>query len=86
MPEKMHIGKRIKNVLVERGMTVSQFADSIPCTRENAYKIFQKNNINTGLLLSICKILKYDFFADLSKEFVSEMDTVSKLDTTVESQ
>jgi len=64
----MHIGNRIHSVLVERGMTVSQFAGALPCTRENAYKIFRKANVDTGLLLSICQILDYDFFKDLSED------------------
>lgn len=47
-------------------MTVPQFAESLPCTRENVYKIFKKENLDTGLLLSICKILHHNFFEDLS--------------------
>lgn len=63
----MHIGKRIKQLVQERKMTVSDFARAIPCSRANVYKIFRKETIDTGLLQQIGQILGYDFFKDLSK-------------------
>lgn len=63
----MHIGLKIKEVLEESGMSVPEFADSLPCTREHAYKIFKKEHLDTDLLLSICRILHHDFFNDISQ-------------------
>lgn len=62
----MHIGNKIKEVIIDKGMSVPDFAAAVPCTREHAYKIFHKENIDTGLLMKICRILDHDFFSDLS--------------------
>ena len=62
----MHIGERIREVLTLRGMSAQKFAEAIPCTREHAYKIFRKENLDILLLLKICRILNHDFFKELS--------------------
>ncbi len=63
----LHIGKRIQEVVKERGMTVVDFARALPCSRENAYKIFRKDDIDVRQLGRICQVLKHDFFLDLSE-------------------
>lgn len=60
---KIHIGKKIKEVLDKTPMSVVDFAKSINLTRNGAYKVFEKETIDTGQLLSICKVLDHDFFA-----------------------
>ena len=64
----MHIGNRIKEVLKEQGMTVTDFAESLSCNRQNVYKIFDKHDINTDLLMHISIILDHDFFGEISEE------------------
>ncbi|MFH0866127.1 MAG: helix-turn-helix domain-containing protein [Bacteroidota bacterium] len=56
------IGKEIKRVLKERGMTISEFAKRINTHRRNVYDIFERKSIDTSLLQEIGKILSYDFF------------------------
>lgn len=63
----MHIGQRIKEVVKERGITVVTFARSIPCSRENVYRIFKNENIDIFLLKRISHVLDYDFFKDISE-------------------
>lgn len=63
----MHIGRRINEVVKERKMTVVDFARAIPCSRENAYKIFRKDNIDVKQLGRICQVLKHDFFLEISE-------------------
>lgn len=63
----MHIGQRIKEVLKERGITVVAFARSIPCSRENVYRIFKNDNIDIHQLKRISKVLEHDFFKDISE-------------------
>ena len=58
----MRIGNKIKEVLKERGLTVSEFARRINTSRENVYGIFRRQTIDTGLLLKINKVLRHDFF------------------------
>lgn len=64
----MHIGNRIREVLKDREMTVKDFAESLSCNRQNVYKIFDKHDINTDLLMHIADILDYDFFGEISRE------------------
>lgn len=61
-----HIGKAIKQELERQERGVTWFARQLSCDRSNVYRIFQKESIDTNLLMRICIILKYDFFADLS--------------------
>lgn len=63
----MHVGKRIQEVVKERGLTVVGFSRALPCSRENAYKIFHRNSIDSGLLERICQVLDHDFFKDFSE-------------------
>lgn len=59
---KIHIGKKIKEVLDKTPITVVDFAKSINLTRNGAYKVFEKETIDTGQLHTIGKALKHDFF------------------------
>jgi hypothetical protein len=60
---KIHIGKKIKYVLDKTPMSVVDFAKSINLTRNGAYKVFEKETIDTGQLQNISKVLNHDFFA-----------------------
>lgn len=60
---KINIGKKIKEVLDETAISVVDFAKSIGLTRNGAYKVFEKETIDTGQLQKISKVLKHDFFA-----------------------
>ena len=65
----MHIGQHIKEVMRQQGVTATQLADDICCTRTHMHKIFRKDNIDITLLERISTALKYDFFRDLSEDF-----------------
>lgn len=58
----IHIGNVIKKELQEQERTVTWFANKLCCDRTNVYKIFNKQNIDTNLLLRISLILHKDFF------------------------
>lgn len=58
----IHIGKKIKEVLDKTPISVVDFAKSINLTRNGAYKVFEKETIDTGQLQAISKVLKHDFF------------------------
>src|SRR4051812_30877873 len=60
---KVHIGKKIREVLKKAGYSsVAEFAKEINLSRNGAYKIFNKEFIDTDLLRKISKVLKHDFF------------------------
>ncbi len=62
-----HIGKQIKTVLENKGLSVTEFAKRINKSRENCYSIFARKTIDTGLLVKISSVLEYDFFEQFSK-------------------
>lgn len=59
---KIHIGKKIREVLDKTPISVVDFAKSINLSRNSAYKIFEKETIDTGQLQAIGNVLNYDFF------------------------
>ncbi len=65
----MHIGERIKEVLLTKGKTVCWLASQIPCERSNVYHIFKRSDMSVELLMNISRILGHDFFADLSRNY-----------------
>jgi hypothetical protein len=58
----VHIGKKIKQQLSIKKMSVPDFATKINTTRNNVYNIFLRQSIDTELLYKICVILNHDFF------------------------
>lgn len=60
------LGKLIKEELERQERTVTWFARRLSCDRSNIYRMFQKNSIDTDLLLRISLLLDHDFFQDLS--------------------
>lgn len=65
----MHIGEAIRKELERQEKTVVWLAEQIPCHRTNVYRIFEKDSIDTRILMRISSILKHDFFADHSVEY-----------------
>ncbi len=63
----MEIGEMIRQVLLERGITVTDFAKTLSCSRENAHRILKKETLDTDLLMKISEVLKYDFFRAISE-------------------
>lgn len=60
---KVHIGKKIKEVLDKSALSVVDFAKTIGLTRNGAYKVFEKETIDTGQLQKIGHALSHDFFS-----------------------
>jgi len=65
----MHIGQHIKEVMRQNGVTATQLAKDIYCTRPHIHKIFRKDNIDIALLQRISLALNHNFFKDLSDDF-----------------
>ena len=70
--KRLHMGSQVREVFLKSGLTVKQFADMIPCRVGNIYKIYEREEINAGLLKKICEVLKYDFFKLYSHELQLE--------------
>ena len=66
----IHIGKIIQGLVKQKGMAVTEFADRINYSRRNVYQIFDKETVDTGLLIRIGKILRQNLFFN----YISEAD------------
>ena len=64
----MHIGEKIKFLIKQKGMTVTEFSKRINYSRRNVYTIFSKSSIDTSILKRIGEVLEYDFFSYYSTE------------------
>ncbi len=62
-----HIGHAIKKELKDQGRSVTWFAKKLCCHRSNAYKIFERDNIDVKMLQRICDILEKNFFNEINK-------------------
>lgn len=62
-----HIGALIKEELEKQERSISWFARKLSCDRSNIYRLFQKESIDTTLLLRISILLGRNFFDDLSE-------------------
>ena len=69
MTEQLHIGKLIKAKLDEQGRKASWLAKQVNCTRFNIYKVFQRESIDTKLLIEISNALDYNFFECYARHF-----------------
>ena len=66
----LHIGRCIKEKLEEQGQTTVWLARQLGCHRTNLYKIYEKPTIDTGILLRISRIMRYNFFDMYAKEYI----------------
>lgn len=68
-----HIGCLIKEELERQERSISWFARKLSCDRSNVYRLFQKESIDTSLLLRISLLLKRDFFSCFSDRVKEKM-------------
>lgn len=63
--QKLHIGKMIKAVFEESGLSVAELARRIHIARSNVYFIFERPSIDLNQLLDICDALNHNFLDDI---------------------
>jgi transcriptional regulator with XRE-family HTH domain len=63
-----HIGSLIKQKVRERGLSNTEFAKAIHCSRTNVISIFKRESINVKQLKLISDVLGYDFFEIYSEK------------------
>ena len=74
----IYIGQFIQKTLKEKGVSVKWLAKKIHCNPSNIYKIFQKQYIDTQLLLKISIALDTDFFFYYS-DFIKERKNITQM-------
>lgn len=62
MKKQIHIGSIIKEKFEASEHTVAWFARKINYDRTNIYRIFDRESIDTELLMKISEALNFDFF------------------------
>lgn len=70
------IGILIKEELEKQERSITWFARKLSCDRSNIYRLFQKESIDTNLLVRISILLGKDFFSDLS-DYVKEKEQLA---------
>ncbi|MFN6944995.1 MAG: hypothetical protein ACK4ND_08590 [Cytophagaceae bacterium] len=58
----VHIGNKIKEEVNRQRVSINKFAEQINKSRTVVYDIFERETIDTGLLLRISEVLEHDFF------------------------
>ena len=69
----LHIGHEIQQELRRQERSVAWFARRLACDRTNVYRIFDKESLDTRLLMRISTILQRDFFALYSQQLNTEL-------------
>lgn len=67
--ESLHIGELVKTHLQENGIRTSWVAKQLNYHRNNLYKMFQKEWIDTNILMKLSILVNHDFFADISRYY-----------------
>jgi DNA-binding Xre family transcriptional regulator len=60
----IHIGKTIKKIAAEKGISVIELANKLNCSRINVYSIYKRKSIDTETLIDISFILKHNFIIE----------------------
>jgi DNA-binding XRE family transcriptional regulator len=68
MSKHIHIGKKIKEVLIQSRIGKTEFARMINVSRTVVYDIFKRETIDTAQLQIISKALNHDFFSYYNNE------------------
>jgi len=68
----MHIGHRIRDIARRQGRTSVWLARELGCDRTNIYRIYDKQSLDSSVLLRISRILQHNFLAELAEEVGTE--------------
>lgn len=66
------IGKMIETEFRAQGRSVAWFARELACHRTNVYDIFNRHNIDVGLLMRISTLLRHNFMRDIAEQYERE--------------
>lgn len=67
------LGQQIKAELINQGITISDFARSINCSRPNVHDIMKRSSIDSELLMRISRVLHVNFFKRMSDQLDQEL-------------
>lgn len=70
----IHLGKLIQEVLRRRGSSVTWLARELHTVRGNVYDIFERETMDTGLLLRLSLLLDYNFLKDVADDVEEQLE------------
>lgn len=82
---KVHLGELIKEKVNTSGYTITEFAEKIGLSRPAVYQLFNKQSIDTELLVRISLLLKENFVKHIFQyieENLQKENTSKESDTT----
>lgn len=68
--KSIHVGKLIKELVAERGISLSRICNFIACTEQELLEMYKKQSLDTEVLLKWSKLLEYDFFRLYSQHLI----------------
>lgn len=75
MNNTIHVGHLVERYVNSvSGLTISELARQLNCSRRNVYRIFDRHSMDTSLLIRLCSVLKHDFFHDISASITLHHD------------
>ena len=78
----IHIGKKIREVLSQKAISIVEFADKINKTRTVVYDIFKRDSIDSLLLSKISRVLEHDFFTYYNPERIENNKTFKEKESS----
>ena len=69
----IHIGKKIREVMLIKDVSVANLAMSLEISSSNLYKLLRNHNMDIKMLANISDALEYDFF-----KYMSESGVINK--------
>ena len=66
---ELHIGHHIKTVFDDSGITVAEFARRINRDRTSVYAIFERQSVDSLLLVEISIALDHNFLQDIEQHY-----------------
>lgn len=76
--EEYHIGKEIEKEVRRQYPSIEAFAKALHRERQTVYDIFKRAHIATDRLIEVSKLLKRDFFKELSEICLKDFSSIEK--------
>ncbi len=83
---KIHLGRLIQEKLNTSGYSVTEFAEKISLSRPAVYQMFNKQSIDSDLLIRISLLLKENFIKYMHQEVEEKLGEAKKTSHTEEKE
>ncbi len=84
--KEIHIGKILKECVVEMNVSEERILHFLKCTREELLSMYHSKDLTTEYLLRWSKLMKYDFFRIYSDHLILYSHPASKTEKIFKSQ